>query len=194
MTALHWENADSDLDRGCQCAGRTLTPGLTIPPLALPNDERRFFPTSHTTDELVCAIRFHRQQAPHNSELLLCILLDPTKPSILLYSGDKDFYAHAITTKCIKSIANVVPTPSDWVLCGEIAPVCYDSRLLSTLNAHYVFDTSASDSTSKNPDGKRVKRYHVEDGVLWFKAARTPSSVHPNPTLHCRFTQRRSSC
>ena len=55
---------------------------------------------------------------------------------------------------------------------SETALICDDSHFLSKLRSYYALDTHATAAFDKFNNGRRVKRYSLNDGLLWFATRR----------------------
>ena len=57
-------------------------------------------------------------------------------------------------------------------LCNVTARICEDSRFLFKLRSSYALDTQAAAVLAKLNNGRRVKHYSLDDGLLWFATRR----------------------
>ena len=62
--------------------------------------------------------------------------------------------------------------PPGQVQCSPTALICDDSRFLSKLRSSYSLDTHAAAVLAKLNNGRRVKHYSVDGGLLWYQTKR----------------------
>ena len=79
--------------------------------------------------------------------------------------------------KCINGITNVVADalsrrPNGQPLCNATALICDALRFLSKWRSSYVLDTHAAAVRAKLNNGRRMKHYTLDDGLLWFATLR----------------------
>ena len=84
---------------------------------------------------------------------------------------------YGFTVKYTKGITNVVADAlsrrrTDQPLRSATALIREDSRCLSKLRSSYALDTHAAAVLAKLNNGRRVKHYSLDDGLLWFATRR----------------------